>query len=129
MADLAGLLERVKAATGPDRVLDEDLALCFGWSHEVNLEEDYECWRDDAGKARYLPKVTASVDAALALVERMLPGWACGFDAGPKTKIAFVDRHDFADRMFGARWTAEATTLPLAILAVVLTALMERFDG
>ena len=66
---------------------------------------------------------TANVNDALWLVKVTLPGWACGFDAGPKTNIAFVDPHDFSDRMFGARHTAEAATPAIALLIALFRAL------
>ena len=74
-AEIGELLARVEAAAGPDRELDSSIALLCGWTHEVNHAEDYECWRNPDGKACYLPRYTASIDAALALVERVLPGW------------------------------------------------------
>jgi len=66
---LDGLIERVRIATGPDRELDIAIgdalppAKIFSSGHWFN--------RDDF--IRY-PAVTNSIDAALALVERCLPG-------------------------------------------------------
>lgn len=61
----ADLLARVKAATGPDRRLDRALWATFqGGDYPGVL-----CW-DGLGVAPF----TASLDAALALVERVLPG-------------------------------------------------------
>lgn len=63
---------------------------------------------------------TANVNDALWLANTLRPGWACGFDAGPKTNIAFVDPHDYADRISGARYTAEASTPAIALLIALL---------
>ena len=83
MADLAGLIERVRAATGPDRELD--LAIAFtvrmpfsGWRsfNDHAAKHDYETafiahrvWMDD-GRIRSQPPARRQ---ALALVERMRP--------------------------------------------------------
>lgn len=82
---LVDLLKRVQAATGADRELD-----LWIWFRVVNppetgmlgltleeaiaaypdtLEQVAKWWRDP------LPHVTASLDAALALLERALPEW------------------------------------------------------
>lgn len=78
------LLERVKAATGPDRELDGALAEAFGWrqitvDHGLRLTREW--LRPDGfplpvGTMADPPFFTASLDAALALVERALPGWS-----------------------------------------------------
>lgn len=50
------LIGRLERATGPDREIDDALRIAFGYPPKP---WDY----------------TASIDAALALVERVLPGW------------------------------------------------------
>lgn len=74
MNDLSSLIERVTAATGPDRVLDlyidmaaRGLTLVGGWEAE------------DASGVRVkltgvTPEYTASFDSSLALAERKFPG-------------------------------------------------------
>lgn len=54
------LIEKLKAATGPSAELDGEIWLQFG---------------SDAGVGRAW-NYTASIDAALALVEEVLPGWS-----------------------------------------------------
>ena len=56
MTTIEALIERVKAATGPDRGLDEALRAHFGYPPKP--------WN-----------YTASIDAITALIERVLPGW------------------------------------------------------
>jgi hypothetical protein len=128
MSDLASLLEKVRSAKGADTMLDHDLEWHFGeWDnlggwwrrHKVTGEEQRYSYAP-------VPAYTASIDAALALEERKLPGWACGFDRGQKTAIAFVDPHDFEDRIGGGRYVAKAQTAPLAILVALLTALITQ---
>lgn len=80
------ILERLRAATGPDRSLD--VAIWFDlveprylWTQD---REQYwhvnragtamtPVWQDDT-PLRHAPEYTSSIDAALALVERMLQG-------------------------------------------------------
>lgn len=62
MADLVSLRDRVKAATGPDR--DLDWAIWFETAKEP-ADHGVDGW----------PHYTASIDAALALVENLLPDW------------------------------------------------------
>lgn len=111
MSDLMELLERVKAATGPDRELD----------YAISRFADGELVRHSSLHLPY----TASIDDALALVERKLPGqhvtmgqnlhhhyWLCTFNSfngeGEPTAIA-QEMHK--------------SSLPLAILAALLSAL------
>jgi hypothetical protein len=122
MGDLAGLIERVEKLDGPDREIDLELAralvpdvICLRYNWETSNNEPFVHWR-----------YTASIDAAIALVERCLPGWARGFDAGPKSCIAFVDPHDYADRMFGARHVATASTPAIALLLALLRAMQKE---
>lgn len=95
---MTGLVERLEKATGGDREIDVLLWREFGWSDVrdpernsvtdilgpdaqvmgATLAQAIERWPNDmAGVARNwnIPRLTASLDAALALVERVLPGW------------------------------------------------------
>ncbi len=137
MADLRELIEMLEKATGPKLDLDGRV-WCAVNGYEFVMWDGAGCvYKNPAAptwdiggikhaSAREVRPYTASLDAAVALVERMLPGWACGFDSGPKTHIAFVDPHDFADRIFGASFTAEAATPALALLIALLRAIEER---
>ena len=66
-ADLQALLERVEKAEGPDRELDDAIDK---WKLDTLLTRD-----TSARFALICPPYTASIDAAVALVEKMLPGW------------------------------------------------------
>lgn len=76
---LGELLGRLEGATGPDRELD-----CRVWSavngyEFIRFDGAGVSWRKLGGDNRhtdlsFVAKVTASLDAALALVERVLPG-------------------------------------------------------
>jgi len=63
VGDVTGLVERLEKATGPDREIDAAIRAQLGISEGYHAHEFY----------------TASLDAALALVERVLPGWRVQF--------------------------------------------------
>lgn len=127
--DLTELIARVEAATGPDRELDHAL-------HRLEMGE----WMDAHGYARdgdgYLTQTppiqggarccgpgyfTESVDAAIALAERMKPGctWQL-FRKSDGTAFAVIElRHragGFTDR-------CDAATPALALILALLRAL------
>lgn len=128
-ADLNDLLGRIRIATCPDRELDAAITIAIGegpdegWELITHVPGVFmmDAGRWIKGNRIRTPKpFTASVDAALALVERKLPGW--GYDlsmingksrAGlwrPRTLgPAF---HGFSDG-----------SMPLAIVAALLSAL------
>jgi len=73
---LSALLERVEACQGPDQELDAAIykALGDGATHRGGLIGWN--WRPgNVGIWHTMPPLTASVDAALALIGRVLPGW------------------------------------------------------
>lgn len=130
MTDFAGLLARVREAKGPDRQIDADV---FEY-----VDPDFPSLPATFGTGAYTivtaPLYTASIDAALALVERMLPGWfwRTGKMTAPhwdksqgcyqpywahiqRTHADHCDRDDEA--------TGYAQTAPLAILSALLRAL------
>lgn len=84
-AELQALLERVKAATGPDRELDAHIFACSqgGRIHYFDAETKEFVWEKPMGgfwargvkSVRSTAKFTTSVDAIKAMVERDLPGW------------------------------------------------------
>jgi hypothetical protein len=141
MSDLDALLERLEKATGPDREIDaaiyDALAREAGrvafkvknWSTlpGSRLSRYHDGWligkASDDEYADDLPLYTASIDAAFALVERVLPGAFWHIAKGRLTE---------AEPMFGAEllfgWDqslgkGEGPTAPLAILAATLSAL------
>lgn len=129
MGDLAELIAKVEKASGPSREIDARLWCSmsgYDWRGGDSFNPSTVFWLDQGRRGnapvRNIAQYTASLDAVVALVEKELPGWACGFDGGPKTKIAFVDPRDFADRFLGARFTAEGPTPALALLLALLRA-------
>lgn len=133
---LTALLGQVKAATGADRALDCQIAFV------TNFEDDgmprpfrdyceiYELdWSAIAEQAnsyqsilsRILPNYTASIDAALALTERVLPGAMKRIFDNPddgSVRAQIVTKSVVSVR-------GDHDTWPLAILAATLSALLE----
>jgi hypothetical protein len=75
---LQALLARVEGGGGEDRALDAEIALHLGeafcmrrWYSDAVWQFR---WQDDC-EWEPLPHFTTSLDAAVALVERRLPGW------------------------------------------------------
>lgn len=126
------LAERVRAATGPSDLLDAEIyATIDGAPHTTTaglriiplvLKGDPADW----------PAYTASVDAALALVERALPGWfVAKIDAWHNANEEVVG-HGVTLQKLGpvsdagyvaAKDGGIGATRPLAILTALLTAL------
>lgn len=136
--DLASLLERVRSATGPDREIDGRIEVHFrihpwGPFHWINRspEVNFASYEGDvwlSGGAGKFPgsgwqskPYTSSIDAALALVERLMPGASVNMLQVAKSCNAAV----FPEGA-GMMPTQVAPTLPLAILAALLTSLKER---
>jgi hypothetical protein len=82
MADVTGLVERLEKATGGPRSLEKDILRALGYHMRRVPMDSFVYWaKNETG----FPLVdvlgddcdnfTASLDAALALVERVLPGW------------------------------------------------------
>ena len=122
MTDLDALRARVGAATGPDSKLDFDL-----WVALVNGGKV----PDVPTSQRYLydAPFTAFIDAALALVERLLPGfprewaWRLFTIPGAPPEVRYEASVFKPWRGAAFDWRKSAPTAPLAILAALLAAL------
>jgi hypothetical protein len=92
MGKYSDIIERLEKADGPDRNLDAAIAVSVKLEllNAMNqcptffkvLEKDEHCapgtfwlYQFSGASMRTAPLYTASLDAAIALVERMLPGW------------------------------------------------------
>lgn len=127
-AEVQTLLERVEKATGPDRDLDLDLA--------VALVPDVVCLRhnrytgDNETFTRW--EYTASIDAALALVERVLPGFQeirLQFSLPLGIYCTATIYKDTLTKEAGETFIAPNKSAPLAILAALLRALIAQADA
>lgn len=129
MTDLSELLERVKAATGPDRDLDAAIGKALG--AEFKARNVHRRGHYIGGKpvllrvAEDYPRFTASVDATLALVERCLPGWRYDIHSprfGTPFEGVLMDGDSASRRIV----VGHAPTAPLAILSALLQAIGEQ---
>ncbi len=102
--DVAGArCEKLAAATGPDREIDQELAKIAGWV-EIEVAPGIRSCREPDGRKRphglvaWAPHYTASIDAAMTLVpegwrldwlQHMLdqPLWTCGLYRRCENKI------------------------------------------
>lgn len=122
----ANLLSRLQGLTAPDREVDRSIAKQFDWP-------DTE-W--SALEHAFAPAFTASLDAAVALCERVLPGWKKHmWDAGVFGSIlptAAVLEPDFVRKSIKGepyiKVDGEGPTPAIALLIAILTALEAR-DG
>lgn len=139
---LAELIERVERAMGPDREIDRLIARLVGW-HRVEprfsrsrkggwiAPEDF-MGVESSGAPRLdslhgttiwpdVPAYTASIDAALVLLERVLPGWTVANVGQDDTKRWWAELREG----FQTSYSRVATSGPLAspALALVLSTL------
>ncbi len=130
---MMGLLERVEAAAAGSRELDKALMVLVPepvkpldphWIYALGGTAIPMEWVDN-GYFDPWP-VTASIDAALALVERMLPGatWTHDMDAEGRDGSHVIGlawrENETADWIIEE---ARAATVPLAVVAALLRAL------
>ena len=55
-ATLEALLVRVLEGTGPDVILDQDIAIALGWTLKKRGKEKRAWWRDPQGRKRTPPR-------------------------------------------------------------------------
>jgi hypothetical protein len=125
MIGLASLLGRVQSATWHDRLIDAELDSLFRVRNTRPARpDDYE------GKFGYKPgdlksdhgftkakRYTQSVDYALALLDRRLPGYEVHLSIGTPCTCELV-RGD-------KRYKEAGATLPLAIIAAMLSLIVK----
>lgn len=136
--ELGRLQRRLQAATAPDRDIDRDLAVATG---QLHVGDGGRLYRIDAdgghvyggdGDDILIRKYTASLEAALGLVERALPGWCWSVvknrrsteDAPPSLNYSA----EVVPPIRSAEDTAESVgiTAPLAVLAALLRAILAQ---
>jgi hypothetical protein len=133
----AELIDHLKAAEGPSRELDAEIAEICGIRVERNHWTQYtQEWApyiyDWMGCHKHpLPDFTSSIDAALALVEQCLPGWELGFYKmrTGHTKVEIRRWQDIPPYRYAGVGPIEAPTPPIALLIALLTALTAKENG
>jgi len=86
MTKHSDLIARLEALTGPDMEVDWDIGLNVGGMKSVRTFGMAGNWFDrcvdETSLSVSMPDYTASIDAAVALCERVLPGWRWGITQG-----------------------------------------------
>jgi hypothetical protein len=130
IAQLEDLERRLKDATGPDRELNARIT--YITTPITQYYDSMEAWlRTNISMSNARPPYTTSIDAALALVERMLPGYFLehlGDNPTAHPKRAPVPMNEVAAELSNGMSFNEgrAPTRPLAILLALVAALKEK---
>lgn len=116
---LADLLARVEGASGPDRALDKAILMALGQWAPVMTNQPWT-----------VARLTASLDAALALTERVLPGWTIAGIGQDDSKLWHVELREGHQtsyrRVVLSHMTLRGSPTPaLALLAALLKALIQ----
>lgn len=138
MTDYASLIERLEKADGPDREIDAELAIvglidatdarlpsAERDSHYPQSFVPGQYWTGHAW--RVADEYTSSLDAALGLVERKLPGWVLVTSG----KTALLVSPEYQEEIGAAHRALEyageeGATLALAVCLALLRALSEQ---
>jgi hypothetical protein len=116
---LGGLAEWVRTALRGNQALDETVLSALGF--KVVQDVGGPRWVGPEGGLRIDSRVTSSIDAAVALVERVLPGWEWQIHRRYGSGHPFVGRVQLGVACYIVR----AANGPLALLGALLTALDE----
>jgi len=128
------LIARMEALTEPSREVDaEIMAACFDWAKNEPQYLAYYCVGDEDPiyfhapigspyQKNPPPKLTASLDAAVALAERVLPGCNATIDILPPSATIWDEDHGASD----ACYQVKGATPSIALCIAVLKALKER---
>lgn len=149
MTELHALLARVEKATGPDREIERSIADLVelpatpgyrqfesGWFFNVRHGFDDEPdWRvPDYCLINSYPRYTASIDAAVSLVEKMLPSWSWQTRVSTSsdgevryTNARVWQAHDPRDDESPIYWATSSDKTPaIALIAALLKSLIAK---
>lgn len=124
MSDLPTLLERVRGATEGSRELDFWIEVLIA---DPNPTDDIDKLRADIELVGYDEMFVSaaysnSLDAALSLVERKLPGWQVDLSIDQRWTACGLSKV-FNTKTFEPDFKARAPTAPLALITALLQAL------
>lgn len=135
---LKGLLERVRGATGADREIDFDVARWEGWTQHSDADDPVytgrvsQWWAEPGCEWSTYSQpsyVTRSIDAALELAQRILPGamWAVGcMEGGPFCRLVYPNaRAGGWGHSVSMEQEGGPPTEALAILSALLSAKLD----
>lgn len=118
---MTSLIERLEGAEVGSRELDADLQdalFCCQIKRERQLLQSYVFHMGD-GEWELIPHYTTSLDAALALVERVLPGWAWSVGNKAQGGQAYLMR-GLGDGLIEGKGASPALALCIALLKVLI---------
>ncbi|TAA49054.1 hypothetical protein [Shinella sp. JR1-6] len=132
MTDLSSLISRVEKATGPDRELDAMvwLEMTPGATRKfTKVKSETDLWppytidetRAADGRLIIVPAYTSSIDAAVALAERVLPG--VELEITNLYGVARVTLHHETGQFYGS---SAINSLPMALVLATLRALQSK---
>lgn len=126
MTDLPTLIRAVETATGADREIDAALGVHFGLvSPDDTHVVDGGSFRDRQLKvSACVPKLTASIDAVVALIRREMPGAEEGYGRMGDEFQAYVPVEQRSGGFIA--YTAKKPTPALALLLAFLRAVKAR---
>lgn len=134
-ADLSAFIARLEAAEAGSRELDAHVEVAvraieaaktgLAREHWAKWIVSRDFWVEDEHTAYQPAPVTTSLDAALALAERVLPGWRVGLnsdhDRGPLWSAQVKRR--------GETWRPIGELAPTPALALCIATLRAKLDG
>ena len=123
---LHDLLARVESATGMDREIDAQVHEALIGPVEVDDDGDRFLLAPRGGFAP-LEFYTASVDATIALQERVLPGWTANLSIGGGEKSALLWWQERA--VIKSTDEVECATPALAHLSAIIRALIAKGES
>jgi hypothetical protein len=124
IAALKELLERVEKAEGPGREMDEKTLVALGGKRKGG-----DWWIGHSYIGRSAPAYTSSIDACVALIEKVLPDW-CYEISLLGEQLCFAEIWEVGEGGYSATVAkGDARTLPLALLAALLSALIAKEEG
>jgi hypothetical protein len=135
-AAMEALMQRILNATGPNRDLDHEIQLHLMNEGRLGSFSSVDHWLSAAKRYGWNSgHYTASLDASLALVERLLPGWHVQMNTGDKDQRhhskpwakVVPNLNNDAGWKVGAH-DGRAANQPLAILTALLRALLAQLS-
>lgn len=119
-----GLIEKLEGAAEGCHDMDAAIFSALGFQLERDTVSGEWVYREPEplGGWYTVPPVTTSIDAALALIERKLPGWYWGLGAHSATLLDDADEG-------GIRIDVSAKTPALALCIALLQALTPQVEG
>jgi len=97
---LSDLIARLETASGPDRELDAAIHRLLAGSPTDHWYNFFGEWITDQN----CPHISASIDAAVALAERVLPGWTWSIAGCPEDFLTDKDKPFSAELIGPVSW-------------------------